>query len=95
MSNHLSRTLRAFFLTLFTLLCVPAFAEGTHPSVNINAASAAELAEVLQGVGQAKAEAIVAYRETNGSFTSAQSLADVKGIGAATVERNLQRISLE
>ena len=63
--------------------------------VNINAADAAMLAEVLQGVGPNKAAAIVHYRETNGPFTTVESLSKVQGIGARTVEINRERITLE
>ena len=57
-------------------------------SVNINGASAAELAAGLNGVGLSKAEAIVRYREQFGDFESVDELTDVTGIGAATVDRN-------
>lgn len=60
--------------------------------VNINTADAATLDRVLDGVGPAKAEAIIAYRKANGAFRSADQLASVKGIGLATVERNRDRI---
>ncbi len=78
-------------------LVTPAFAETTVPaiSVNINTASAAEIAESLQGVGESKAQAIVAYREEHGQFESADALSSVTGIGAATVEKNRERISLQ
>ncbi|WP_439102019.1 ComEA family DNA-binding protein [Congregibacter sp.] len=56
--------------------------------VNINNASAVELAEGLNGVGGSKAEAIVRYREQFGPFESIEELSEVTGIGAATVERN-------
>ena len=58
--------------------------------VNINTASVAEL-ETLPGVGPAKAEAIVKYREANGNFKSAADLTQVKGIG----EKILAKISEE
>ena len=45
------------------------------------------LAKELNGIGLSKAEAIVAHREKNGPFKSADDLAKVKGIGAKTVER--------
>ena len=61
--------------------------------ININTANAELLADVLTGVGSAKAEAIVAYRDTNGNFSSIEGLALVKGIGAATVERNRRMIT--
>ena len=56
-------------------------------AVNINTATEAELAS-LNGVGEAKAAAIVKYRETEGLFKSVDDLANVKGIGQATVDKN-------
>lgn len=66
-------------------LLVPGFAAA---DVDINSADAATLAQTLNGVGLSKAEAIVAHRELHGPFASADDLAEVKGIGAKTVERN-------
>ncbi|MEM1404511.1 MAG: helix-hairpin-helix domain-containing protein [Pseudomonadota bacterium] len=62
--------------------------------VNINGATAAELAAGLNGVGLSKAEAIVRYREQFGDFESVEELTDVTGIGTATVERNRSVIIL-
>tara|TARA_R110000796_G_scaffold74194_5_gene166671 strand:+ start:5081 stop:5329 length:249 start_codon:yes stop_codon:yes gene_type:complete len=72
-------------------------AAATEPlvSVNINTASADEIAEVMQGVGAAKAQAIVDYREQNGAFTSVEGLTAVKGIGPSTLANNSDRIELE
>ena len=56
--------------------------------VNINTASAAEIAEALNGVGLAKAQAIVDYREAYGEFSRADEIVFVRGIGDATYERN-------
>ena len=63
--------------------------------VNINVADAATLAEMLQGVGPNKAAAIVHYREMNGPFLTVESLSEVQGIGARTVEINRDKITLE
>lgn len=60
--------------------------------VNVNTADAATIDRVLVNVGPAKAEAIVAYRKENGAFKSAEQLAQVKGIGLKTVEKNRDRI---
>jgi competence protein ComEA len=57
-------------------------------SVNINAASANEIAAALNGVGSAKAQAIIEYRTANGNFTNASQIVDVSGIGPATYEKN-------
>lgn len=63
-------------------------------AVNINTASASELAAGLNGVGAARAEAIIRYRELYGPFQSVEELAEVSGIGSATVERNRPMIKL-
>jgi competence protein ComEA len=65
-----------------------------EPIVNINTASAAELAESLSGVGLKRAEDIVAWRERHGPFKSADELGNVKGVGSATIEKNRTRIRL-
>ena len=64
-------------------------------SVNINTASAEDLAQNLNGVGLSRAQAIVAYRESFGPFYSAEELTAVRGIGKNTVEKNLKRIVIE
>ncbi|RUO60214.1 ComEA family DNA-binding protein [Pseudidiomarina insulisalsae] len=63
-------------------------------NVNINTASAAELAMSLTGVGQRRAEAIVALREQLGGFTDANQLMQIKGIGPRLIELNKERIEL-
>ncbi|GAB6196627.1 ComEA family DNA-binding protein [Lysobacter xanthus] len=62
--------------------------------VNINTADVATLDRVLVNIGPSKAEAIVAYRKTNGPFRSIDQLALVKGIGLKTIEKNRDRILL-
>jgi competence protein ComEA len=61
-------------------------------TVNINQADAETLASVLSGVGISRAEAIIAYREKNGKFYSAEELSSVRGIGMSTVTKNETRI---
>ena len=63
--------------------------------VNVNTADAETMSVELQGVGLSKAQAIVEYREKNGPFRSADELAEVKGIGARTVEINMTNILIE
>ena len=74
----------------FLALSLPSFA-----AVNVNTADADAIQGELKGVGLQKAQAIVAYREANGSFKSADELANVKGIGLKTIEKNRANILLE
>jgi competence protein ComEA len=67
---------------------------GAVERVNINVADAGTLDRVLTNVGPAKAEAIVAYRKSDGPFRSIDQLALVKGIGLKTIEKNRDRILL-
>jgi len=63
--------------------------------VNINTADAKTLARELTGIGLARAQAIVEYRQKNGPFRSADVLANVKGIGKQVVEKNRANIRIE
>jgi len=63
--------------------------------VNINSADVATLAKALNGVGEAKAQAIVDYREAYGAFKAVDELAEVKGIGMTMVDLNRDRIILK
>lgn len=67
--------------------------EQTASSVNINTASAEEIADVLTGVGLVRAEAIVAYRQEHGPFNTIEGLLDVKGIGQGVLNKNTGRIT--
>jgi len=68
--------MRKLFLAALFALSLPVFAAG----IDINTATAEDLA-AIQGIGPAKAAAIVAYREANGPFSSLDQVTAVKGIG--------------
>jgi competence protein ComEA len=74
---------------------LPALSAGSAAAslpIDLNRADAATLARNLAGVGPAKAEAIVAYRQKHGPFKSVDELALVKGIGPRTLQRNRDRL---
>ena len=81
------KTLLAACLLVPTLL----FAE----TVNINTADKDTLMTAIKGVGEKRAEAIIAYREQNGPFKSIEELAEVRGIGASIVEANMDNLSID
>jgi len=86
------------FLTVFRLALAlglsMAIQAHAADKININAANAEELDKVLVNVGPSKAKAIVEYRDANGPFKSAEELAEVRGIGLSTVERNRDLIEV-
>ena len=82
----------ATLILLFSL--VTGFAYTQEAAININTADVATLAS-LNGIGQSKAEAIVAYREANGPFAVTADLANVKGIGERTIEKNAARLTVK
>ncbi|MDY6315096.1 MAG: helix-hairpin-helix domain-containing protein [Clostridia bacterium] len=53
---------------------------------NINLMTKAEFAE-LPGIGNTLAERIVEYRNKNGSFSSAEEIMEVRGIGKGKFEK--------
>ncbi|MFJ4387741.1 ComEA family DNA-binding protein [Pseudomonas sp. NPDC089408] len=65
------------------------------PRLDLNTADALTLQKGLNGIGKAKAEAIVAYREANGPFASVDELLEIKGIGNALLERNRDKVMVE
>ena len=81
-------------LTSLVLTVALAGAAIAGETVNINTADAATLDRVLVNIGPSKAQAIVEYRKAHGTFRSAEQLAEVKGVGLKTVEKNRDRISL-
>lgn len=83
-----------FFIVSMLLLATFGWT-GVSAEVNVNKADASELAAALKNVGFAKAAAIVEYRKMHGAFKSVDELAEVHGIGKATVEMNRDQIVLD
>ena len=54
--------------------------------INLNQAEA-WLLEALPGIGETRAQAIIAYRQQNGTFNNINELIEVEGIGITTYEK--------
>ena len=63
--------------------------------VNVNTADAPTIAKELDGIGPAKAQAIVEYRQKNGPFRAAEDLLKVDGIGQKVFEQNRGNIRVD
>lgn len=61
--------------------------------ININEASLEEL-QTLDGIGEAKANAIIEYRNNNGSFKSIEDIKNVSGIGDSIYEKIKNNITV-
>jgi competence protein ComEA len=73
-------------LLYFTLFFVFFLVTSALAVININTGDVDELTS-LPGIGPVKAEAIVKYREEKGLFKKIEELKNVYGIGAKTVAR--------
>lgn len=78
---------------IFALIAFLSLSFSALAAVNINTATEAEL-ETLDGIGPAKAKAIVEYRKKQGGFKSIDELENVEGIGSKTLSNLRKDLSL-
>ncbi len=86
--KNFNRLIIALVLSFFTSIAVA-------KAININTASAEEIATAMNGVGMSKANSIVSDRKQNGEFKTVQDLSRVKGIGTVTIDKNRENISVK
>ena len=83
-----------FLVAFFGLITALNVGAAEPQKININTASAEELAQ-LKGIGPSHAAKIVAYREKNGPFKLPEDLMQVSGVGQRTFEANQDMIIVE
>ena len=62
--------------------------------VNLNTATEADF-QTISGIGQKRAQDIIAYREANRKFNSVDDLKNVTGIGAKTLEKLKEYVTVD
>ncbi|MDR1423162.1 MAG: helix-hairpin-helix domain-containing protein [Azoarcus sp.] len=82
-----------FIRSLVLALALSPFAAVAADLVNINTADATALQQI-NGIGPAKATAIVEYRKTKGPFASADDLVKVPGIGEKSLAQLKPQITV-
>ena len=75
-----------FLRTAILALALSPLAAWAAEPINLNTATADELT-ALNGVGPAKADAIIEYRTANGAFRSVDEIVNVPGIGEKSLEK--------
>lgn len=85
--------IKKLFLSLFMAMILSTGFAFAGDKVNVNTASKSELVEI-KGIGEGTADAIIKYREDNGSFKSIDDLVNVKGIGDKKVAKWADQLSV-
>jgi competence protein ComEA len=87
------RLLTSILVSIFVSLGLPLVAWGGP--VDINTADASTLARELNGVGPARAQAIVAYRNEHGPFKSVDDLRLVKNMPQKVIDNNRELLRVD
>lgn len=83
----------AILAVLVPLVASAAAKKAPDHAINVNTAAAEELM-LLPGIGKAKAEAIVAYRQAH-PFKAVSELTEVKGIGPKMLEKLQASVTID
>lgn len=89
-TTHRGRARALALVATIALMAGPSLAAGDSAgltgTVNVNTATADEL-QLLPGIGESRAKAVIAMRKQRGGFKSVTELTDVKGIGEAALAK--------
>ncbi|MDR2092672.1 MAG: helix-hairpin-helix domain-containing protein [Azoarcus sp.] len=85
--------MRSFLRFLAVLLALSPLAALALEPVNINTADSTALQQI-NGIGPAKAKAIVEYRKANGPFASVDDLVKVPGIGEKSLANMKPQVTI-
>ncbi len=69
-------------------------ADGADGKINLNTASKEQLMRI-PGIGEAKADSIISYREKNGAFSKVEEVMNISGIKDGLFEKMKEYITVE
>ncbi len=88
--TRVARALVPVLLMVLTGAVAPALGDEGKPQltgvVNVNTATLEEL-QLLPGIGESRAQQVIALRKQRGGFKSLEDLVVVRGIGETSLER--------
>lgn len=64
----------------------------SHVKIDLNKADVSQLTGSFKGIGNKRAQAIIAYRESHSGFKSLEELGEVKGFGQHFIEANREKL---
>lgn len=83
----------AIRIVLLSLLLCFSLQLSAADKVNINTADRTALM-TIKGVGEKRADAIIAYRKEHGPFAKVEDLTQVQGVGQNTVDDNRETLTV-
>ena len=89
-----ARALAWLIAAAISASALSAFAESVTGVVNLNTATVEEL-QLLPGIGESRARAVIEARKRRGGFQKVEDLLEVKGIGEAGLEKLRPHVTLE
>ena len=89
-----ARALAWLIAAAISASALSALAETVSGVVNLNTATVEEL-QLLPGIGESRARAVVEARKRRGGFQKVEDLLEVKGIGEAGLEKLRPHVTLE
>ena len=93
-TRKIRTSLKAMSLALGFLFCSVFTSAFAATPLDVNTATAEQLAAVMTGVGRKKAQAIIEYRNEKGAFSEVDELIFVKGIGPSLLKKNRDYLSI-
>jgi competence protein ComEA len=78
---------------IFFIITLGLLSANSYAKINLNTAEANAIAHSTSGIGEKRAQAIVAYRKAHGPYHSIEDLANVPSFGKNFVHNRIEQFS--